>query len=242
PRPPPPPEDGPAGRGEHPREQLEQRRLYRAVGADDAQRLSRADLEGDLRERRAASVRRRRLARQDRRLQRPVRTPRVAAEDLGDAPDRDRRLARAHASSARESRRRSNTAPPTASDNTAQPAIQAQSAAGTGRKKKRVSCRPEKNGAQGFTRRTPRQRSGTASTGYRTGVRKKDRVRRLPTTSRTSAKCTARAEQRKVTPRTVTTNSARPRGNSRKAVPGWIRPLAAATAIAAARTGSASSR
>ena len=57
------------------------------------------------------------------------------------------------------------SAPPRISETAAHAAMRSQSAAAIGRKKKSESWTPAKNGANGFSQRSQRQRSGTASTG-----------------------------------------------------------------------------
>src|SRR6185369_18086347 len=83
-------------------------------------------------------------SRQKRRLEGAVRTPSVAAVDLRDV-SHGHCVRGAHASSARVSRSRSKIAAPATRQTAAVPPIQAQSFAGIGRKKKRVSWTPEKN-------------------------------------------------------------------------------------------------
>src|SRR5689334_16680426 len=146
--------------------QLQQGRLPGAVRADDAERLAGGGVERDAVERRdRPAARRTGAARKQGRLERAVRPAAEAPVHLDGVADADRRLARAHACSASESRRISYTAPPPASATAAVPAIQSQSASETGRKKKAVSWIAEKKVANGFRRSRGRHRTGTAATG-----------------------------------------------------------------------------
>ena len=125
-----------AARGPHDVcEQLKQRRLAGAVRADDPDRFTGSDREGDpIEGHDAALAPEAEAAGQQGRLQCAVGLAHIAPVDLGRIGDRDRRFRAAHASSARVSRRRSNVAAPTARATAAVPAIHSQPDDETGRK------------------------------------------------------------------------------------------------------------